>query len=51
MTYQDPLLKRTLGTSLALRATHDANDIDLVKLLPVLDQLRAEARERDTGRG
>ncbi|MEU6557025.1 hypothetical protein ABZ915_43275 [Streptomyces sp. NPDC046915] len=38
-------------TSLAFRTSHDANDIDLVKLLPVLDQLRAEARERDTGGG
>ncbi|MEV5428241.1 hypothetical protein [Streptomyces sp. NPDC052701] len=34
-------------TSVSLRATTDAGDVDLVKLLPVLAQLRARARERD----
>ncbi|MGW5657244.1 helix-turn-helix domain-containing protein [Streptomyces humi] len=33
-------------SSLALRASGDAGDIDLVKLLPILAQLRSESRER-----
>ncbi|MFF7987105.1 hypothetical protein ACFZDK_49895 [Streptomyces sp. NPDC007901] len=35
-------------SSLALRASGDATDIDLVKLLPILEQLRSEARGRGT---